>query len=97
MANNRPYLGAGRLFTWACAIAAPLVSATQDLTDFERATNQSLLWGPYRPNLYFGVRPRTPDGLLMGLLWSRVEDYESIQHSKCGLRLSTSTCMEQHS
>ncbi|KAJ8608477.1 hypothetical protein MRB53_039642 [Persea americana] len=23
-----------------------------------RLSNDSLLWGPYRPNLYFGVRPR---------------------------------------
>ncbi|KAF2672444.1 glycoside hydrolase [Microthyrium microscopicum] len=52
-----------------------------DLEDYERATNQSLFWGAYRPNLYFGIRPRTPDGLQMGLLWSKVEDYESVQHN----------------
>ncbi|KAK3358234.1 glycoside hydrolase family 63 protein [Lasiosphaeria hispida] len=27
-------------------------------------------WGPYRPNLYFGVRPQVPDTLLMGLMWA---------------------------
>ncbi|POS73918.1 mannosyl-oligosaccharide glucosidase [Diaporthe helianthi] len=27
-------------------------------------------WGPYRPNLYFGVRPQIPETLLMGLIWA---------------------------
>lgn len=43
--------------------------------------NESLLWGPYRPNLYFGVRPRIPKSLLTGLMWSKVDDYQSVQHS----------------
>ncbi|KAK0712122.1 glycoside hydrolase [Lasiosphaeris hirsuta] len=30
-------------------------------------------WGPYRPNLYFGVRPQVPDTLLMGLMWASGE------------------------
>ena len=56
---------------------APASSST--LSDAERASNQSLLWGPYRPNLYFGVRPRIPESLSLGLLWARVEDYNSVQ------------------
>jgi mannosyl-oligosaccharide glucosidase len=36
--------------------------------------NQSMLWGPYRPNLYLGIRPRIPKSLLMGLMWSRVNE-----------------------
>nr|CAG8603675.1 8759_t:CDS:10 [Entrophospora candida] len=28
------------------------------------AANESLFWGTYRPNLYFGVRPRLPESLL---------------------------------
>lgn len=35
-----------------------------------------LLWGPYRPNLYFGVRPRLPESLLMGLMWSSGDQIE---------------------
>ncbi|KUI59419.1 hypothetical protein VP1G_06690 [Cytospora mali] len=31
-------------------------------------------WGPYRPNLYFGVRPQIPETLLMGLMWASGED-----------------------
>lgn len=29
-----------------------------------------VVWGTYRPNLYFGVKARTPFSPLMGLLWS---------------------------
>lgn len=57
-----------------------LVSA--DVLEQERATNRSLLWGPYKPNLYFGVRPRIPKSLSASLLWSRVEDYASAQNSR---------------
>ncbi|KAI1384902.1 glycoside hydrolase family 63 protein [Hypoxylon trugodes] len=31
-------------------------------------------WGPYRPNLYFGVRPQIPDTFLMGLMWASGEN-----------------------
>jgi mannosyl-oligosaccharide glucosidase len=60
---------------------ASTVLATGDVAALS-AHNQSLLWGPYRPNLYFGVRPRIPDGILTGLLWSNVEDYNTVQTSK---------------
>jgi mannosyl-oligosaccharide glucosidase len=33
-----------------------------------------LLWGPYRPNLYLGLRPRIPKSLSLGLMWSTVEN-----------------------
>ncbi|BDD61765.1 hypothetical protein MAP00_006790 [Monascus purpureus] len=46
-----------------------------------RANNESLLWGPYKPNLYFGVRPRLPNSLSAGLMWSKVEDYNSVQRN----------------
>ena len=41
------------------------------------ASNASLLWGPYRSNLYFGVKPRLPNSLLTGLLWLNADDYKS--------------------
>lgn len=47
--------------------------------DIRPALNDSLLWGPYRSNLYFGVRPRIPRSLLTGLLWAKVEDFQSVQ------------------
>jgi mannosyl-oligosaccharide glucosidase len=66
-----------------CLFAAQLPLANAQVADIEKATNASLLWGPYRPNLYFGVRPRIPKSLMGGLLWTRVEDYTSVQNSKC--------------
>ena len=40
--------------------------------------NDTLLWGPYRPNLYFGLRPRIPQSLMTGLLWFGTQDYQAI-------------------
>ena len=48
--------------------------------------NESLLWGPYRPNLYLGIRPRVPEnGLMAGLMWGQSEHIEtSMRNSKIG-------------
>ena len=51
-------------------------------TEVARQNNQSLLWGPYRPNLYFGVRPRIPKSLMTGLMWGKIETYTDFQHSR---------------
>jgi len=40
-------------------------------------TNDTLLWGAYRPNLYFGLRPRIPQSLMTGLMWFGTHDYQS--------------------
>ncbi|KAN0102863.1 glycoside hydrolase family 63 protein [Hyaloscypha variabilis] len=49
--------------------------------EIARNANQSLLWGPYRPNLYFGVRPRIPKSLMGGLMWSKVENFQDVQNN----------------
>lgn len=40
------------------------------------SSNDSLLWGTYRPNLYFGMRPRLPASLMTGLIWFGAQDYQ---------------------
>lgn len=47
-----------------------------------RLNNQSLLWGPYRPNLYFGVRPRLPHSLMTGLMWSNIDTFNGPKDSQ---------------
>ncbi|KAK7023769.1 mannosyl-oligosaccharide glucosidase [Favolaschia claudopus] len=44
--------------------------------------NDTLLWGPYRPNLYFGLRPRIPQSLMTGLMWFGTHDYQSIARTR---------------
>jgi mannosyl-oligosaccharide glucosidase len=51
------------------------------INEIALASNASLLWGPYRPNLYFGIRPRIPKSLLSGLFWAKVEDFQTVQHN----------------
>ncbi|KAI1284290.1 family 63 glycoside hydrolase [Xylaria sp. FL0933] len=48
-------------------------------SEIGRLNNQSLLWGPYRPNLYFGVRPRVPNGIATALSWVKVDNYVDVQ------------------
>ncbi|KAK0619775.1 glycoside hydrolase family 63 protein [Immersiella caudata] len=51
------------------------------ISEIGRQNNQSLLWGPYKPNLYFGVRPRIPLSLSAALMWGRVDTYSDVQTS----------------
>jgi hypothetical protein len=41
-------------------------------------TDDSLLWGTYRPNLYFGLRPRLPQSLMTGLMWFGTHNFQSL-------------------
>lgn len=50
-------------------------------SEIGRLNNQSLLWGPYRPNLYFGIRPRVPNGVAAALSWVKVDNYVDVQGS----------------
>ncbi len=57
-------------------------AAQEILTESSTQSNDTLLWGPYRPNLYFGVRPRIPKSLTTGLLWAKVDSFQNVQGSK---------------
>lgn len=56
------------------ALCSCFVATTSTPNQYWQYSNDSLLWGPYRPNLYFGVRPRMREGLLAGLMWSNVDN-----------------------
>jgi len=60
---------------WLLAGLVPLVAAQNSSKGSE---DQSLLWGTYRPNLYFGLRPRLPQSLMSGLMWWGTQDYPSM-------------------
>lgn len=71
-----------QLLASAAALAAGAAatgSETVLINEIGRLNNQSLFWGPYKPNLYFGVSPRQPQGLWTGLMWGRAETYVDIQ------------------
>lgn len=66
-----------------------LITATHVIASKE---NTAPLWGTYRPNLYFGTRPRLPNSLLTGFMWFGLDDiqnFDQIRHScELGDRLS---------
>lgn len=41
-------------------------------------TTKQLLWGSYRPQNYFGLRPRLPESVFMGLAWSDASSYTGL-------------------
>ncbi|KAG5058005.1 hypothetical protein GLYMA_05G146400v4 [Glycine max] len=45
-----------------------------DLPQFEGEHKESLYWGTYRPQVYLGIRARTPKSLIAGLMWIVVKD-----------------------
>jgi len=55
-------------FVVVLMLAQPLEAS--NLSNATSALNSWQRWGPYRPNLYFGVRPLVPETLLMGLMWA---------------------------
>jgi hypothetical protein len=48
-----------------------------DYCYFIPSTQDSLLWGTYRPQLYHGIRARIPKSLMTGLMWHGLNDYPS--------------------
>ncbi|KAL2217079.1 putative mannosyl-oligosaccharide glucosidase [Thermoascus aurantiacus ATCC 26904] len=71
------------LFLYVFGLAASRASASDDVSELinevSKANNQSLLWGPYKPNLYFGVHPRIPKSLVAGLMWAKVDNFATAQ------------------
>ncbi len=61
---------------FATGVTAEAAATEETLAVLSAAQNASLLWGTYRPNLYFGTRTRSPtDAVLTGLLWHGAKDF----------------------
>ncbi|KAI0003238.1 glycoside hydrolase [Russula compacta] len=59
-----------------------LLSLVPSVTPHSLNSSSSLLWGAYRPNLYFGLRPRIPQSLMTGLVWFGTQDYQSFAKAR---------------
>jgi len=53
------------IFLAFAAAAWPLAAAAGPNSD----EHPWLKWGPFRPNLYVGIRPSVPETLLTSLMW----------------------------
>jgi mannosyl-oligosaccharide glucosidase len=73
----QPIVGGAVVF--AAAAGADDVSILYN--EVAKSANQSLLWGPYRPNLYFGVRPRLHQSFMGGLMWAKVDTIQAMPSS----------------
>ncbi|KAA8528986.1 hypothetical protein F0562_033526 [Nyssa sinensis] len=54
-----------------------------DLPLFQGEHKESLYWGTYRPNVYFGIRARTPRSLIAGLMWIGMKDGRYFMRHVC--------------
>lgn len=65
------------------AVASVVLIASTVVADIlpasSNAANSSLLWGTYRPNLYFGTRPRIPESVMTGLMWFDASQFQGFQ------------------
>lgn len=70
-----------QLFGLRTVLADESGEGTESIISSEigRLNNETLFWGPYKSNLYFGVRPRTPKGLWTGLMWAKVDSFQDVQ------------------
>lgn len=103
MAPTNPRRSMAARFTAGVALLAACVSGAANeqgngdasilINEIGRESNRSLLWGPYRPNLYFGVRPRIPKSLMTGLMWSKVDNFEDVQQSMSSDLTIHSNCL----
>ena len=57
-------------------LLVPLLPST--LANAATNDSDSLLWGTWRPNLYFGLRPRLQQSLMTGLIWFGTQDYQAL-------------------
>ncbi|EGN96016.1 glycoside hydrolase family 63 protein [Serpula lacrymans var. lacrymans S7.3] len=63
---------------WGLLLLLPARVVTSHSTN----SSEDLLWGVYRPNLYFGLKPRVPQSLVTGLMWFGTQDYQSISKTR---------------
>lgn len=69
------------LFCLVAAIAADgYIDTKYDPT--KPLEDPSLLWGTYRPQIYFGIRPAIPDSILSGLLWFSPQRHDSFMKAR---------------
>ncbi|CAL5418758.1 unnamed protein product [Camellia sinensis] len=54
-----------------------------DLPQFQGDHKESLYWGTYRPNVYLGIRARTPQSLVAGLMWLGLKDGRYFMRHVC--------------
>ncbi|CAN8304148.1 unnamed protein product [Cochlearia groenlandica] len=54
-----------------------------DLPLFQGEHKESLYWGTYRPQVYFGVRARTPQSIVAGLMWLVEKDGKHVMRHFC--------------
>lgn len=67
------------LLPWLSCCAALLLHIQVSSAQDSNAT--AVEWSTYRPNLYFGLKPRLPESLLTGLIWHGTQSLPALARS----------------
>ncbi|KAK1259540.1 Mannosyl-oligosaccharide glucosidase GCS1 [Acorus gramineus] len=66
------------------SVVTPLAAPKMmDLPQFQGEHRESLYWGTYRPQVYLGIRARTPRSLIAGLMWIGIKDGQYVMRHVC--------------
>jgi hypothetical protein len=76
--------------------ATPDANILQNQIQIASNYNDTMLWGTYRPNLYFGTRTRTKETLLTGIAWFGAHSLESSPWESMFSSLKTRFKMESN-
>lgn len=53
---------------------------SENLLEFNtKAYNNTMLWGTYRPQVYFGMKTRSTKPIVTGIMWYDVHDFQGIE------------------
>ncbi|WFD07739.1 mannosyl-oligosaccharide glucosidase [Malassezia vespertilionis] len=74
--RNPPFLAGLQLLQLILAFAA-CISASSDVVG-----DPGTVWGTYRPQVLFGMRPRLPDSLVTGLAYFATRDYHDVNNMR---------------
>ena len=86
------------LLPWLSCCVALLLQAQLSSAQDSNAT--AVEWSTYRPNLYFGLKPRLPESLLTGLIWHGTQSLPALARSSTvskATKVMTETCRTQAS
>uniref|UniRef100_A0ACD5XGZ3 Uncharacterized protein n=1 Tax=Avena sativa TaxID=4498 RepID=A0ACD5XGZ3_AVESA len=75
--------GAAALRRMARSVTPLDAPRMMDLPQFQGDHKESLYWGTYRPNVYLGIRARTPLSLIAGLMWIGVKNGQYFLRHVC--------------
>jgi hypothetical protein len=66
-----------QLILYVVLVASAVLATDEEFTYGTTHYNNTMKWGSYRPQVIFGMKTRSDESLITGLMWHRAEDPSS--------------------